>query len=431
MAEESAFSLRPLAAPAYPSAGAARTSAFVLDALVLAYAGWCVGFLSVRLGLAEESFLAARPLLALLAVPLALLWEVGGASLCQRAHRLERRGPDDRPAALDRRALAALLGLVEAALVLAPLVLLGWTGTGLALAAAAVVVLATATLLDPAGRSPAERLAGVRTVVLPASREAPAPWQRRLSAWLVLALLALTLAVGAFVTRMSPGELWSGAGRARHLVGELTDPDWSIAGQVLVLMVETVFVALMASLLALPFAFVLGFVAARNVTGTTPIGRVVYGLTRALLNLVRSVEPLLWAIIFSLWVMVGPFAGVLALWVHSVASLAKLYSEAIEGVDAGPVEAIRSTGAGTLAVLRWGMLPQVVPALLSFTVYRWDINVRMATILGLVGGGGIGERLVDYMQLSAWSKVGTIVVFVTAVVWLMDMLSSRARRHVG
>jgi phosphonate transport system permease protein len=77
------------------------------------------------------------------------------------------------------------------------------------------------------------------------------------------------------------------------------------------------------------------------------------------------------------------------------------------------------------------MLPQVVPALLSFTVYRWDINVRMATILGLVGGGGIGGLLVDYMQLSAWSKVGTIVVFVTVVVWLMDMLSSRARRHVG
>jgi phosphonate transport system permease protein len=192
-----------------------------------------------------------------------------------------------------------------------------------------------------------------------------------------------------------------------------------------------VFIALMASLLALPFAFVLGFVAARNVTGATGPGRLLHGATRALMNLTRSVEPLLWAVIFSLWVMVGPFAGMLALWVHSVASLAKLYSEAIEGVDPGPVEAIRSTGAGTLAVLRWGMLPQVVPALLSFTVYRWDINVRMATILGVVGGGGIGERLVDYMQLSAWSKVGTIVVFVTAVVWLMDLLSARARRHVG
>src|SRR5689334_13787512 len=107
-----ASSVRPVAAPAHPSAAGARTSACVLDALVLAYGGWCVGFLAVRLGLAGEAFLAQRPLLALLAVPLALLWEVGDASLCRRAYRLERRGPDDRPASLDRRAFAALLALV-------------------------------------------------------------------------------------------------------------------------------------------------------------------------------------------------------------------------------------------------------------------------------------------------------------------------------
>jgi phosphonate transport system permease protein len=165
--------------------------------------------------------------------------------------------------------------------------------------------------------------------------------------------------------------------------------------------------------------------------GASPGGRAAYGLVRLLMNLTRSIEPVLWAIIFALWVGIGPFAGMLALCLHTIASLAKLYSEAIEGVDPGPVEAVRSTGASVLPVLRWGMLPQVVPALLSFTVYRWDINVRMATILGLVGGGGIGRLLLDAMQLSAWAKVGTIVLAITLVVWAMDALSARVRRRVG
>jgi phosphonate transport system permease protein len=421
----------PRLAPLAGRPARARTSALVLDALLIAYAGWCAGYLSVRLGLAETSFLSRWPRLALVALPLALLWQVGDASLCQRAHRIERRGPGGGPATLDRRAFAGLLAFLEAALLLAPLLLLGAAPAGLALTLLVALALGVPAARDPEGRSWAERAAGLRTVFVPTSRAAPAAWHRRVNAWVVLVLLALTLTVGGFVTRLDLGELWSGAGRVRHVLGELVDPDWSIAGRVLELLVETVYVALLASLCALPFAFVLGFVAARNVTGGTALGRAVHGVTRLLLNLVRSVEPLIWAIVFSVWVMVGPFAGMLALWVHSVASLAKLYSEALEGVDAGPVEAIRSTGAGTLAVLRWGLLPQVVTAFLSFTVYRWDINVRMATILGLVGGGGIGNLLVDYTQLSAWSKLGTIVVFVTAVVWLLDVLSARARRRVG
>jgi phosphonate transport system permease protein len=138
-----------------------------------------------------------------------------------------------------------------------------------------------------------------------------------------------------------------------------------------------------------------------------------------------------WAIIFVLWVGVGPFAGMLALLVHSVAALGKLYSEAIESIDPGPVEAIRATGAGFLQVLRYGVVPQVVPPFLAFTVYRWDINVRMATVLGLVGGGGIGDLLINYQQLAAWSKVGTIIVAITLVVWLMDVASSKARERLG
>ena len=148
-------------------------------------------------------------------------------------------------------------------------------------------------------------------------------------------------------------------------------------------------------------------------------------------DVVRSVEPVVWAIVFCIWVGIGPFAGMLALFVHSVASLAKLYSEAIESIDVGPVEAIRATGANGVQVLRYGVVPQVVLPFLSFTIYRWDINVRMATILGFVGAGGIGKLLVDNQFNGYWSKVGTIVVFIVLVVWAMDWASSRARQRLS
>ena len=115
---------------------------------------------------------------------------------------------------------------------------------------------------------------------------------------------------------------------------------------------------------------------------------------------------------------------------HSVAALGKLYSEAIEGIDEGPVEAMRATGARNVHVLRYGIVPQVVPPFLGFTVYRWDINVRMATLLGLVGGGGIGEDLIYYNQIGHWPKVGTVLLFITAVVWIMDIASSKARERL-
>jgi phosphonate transport system permease protein len=407
-----------------------RAAALLLDAGLIAYAGWCVGFLVAR-ATDGTSFLAHRPLLALAAVPLALLWQATDASLAQRAHRIERRGADGGPATLDRRALAGLLALLEIAALLVPVLLLGLSPAGLAASAGVAVLLATLAARDPLSRSPAERGAGVRTVVVPVPRTAPPSWWRRVNAWVVLALLALTFAVGGLITEVDVRELWVGAGHADPIFRALASPDTSIAGEVATLLVETIYIALLASTLALPFAFVLGFLAASNVTGATRLGAAVHALVRLLLNLTRSIEPVLWAIIFALWVGIGPFAGMLALCLHSVASLAKLYSEAIEGVDPGPVEALRSTGAPPLAVLRWGMLPQVVPALLSFTVYRWDINVRMATILGLVGGGGIGRLLLDSMQLSAWAKVGTIVLGITLVVWAMDHLSARVRRRVG
>ncbi|MCA9906981.1 MAG: ABC transporter permease subunit, partial [Anaerolineae bacterium] len=124
-----------------------------------------------------------------------------------------------------------------------------------------------------------------------------------------------------------------------------------------------------------------------------PIGQVLYTGTRTLLNAIRSIEPLIMGLVFVIWVGIGPFAGVLALALHSVASLGKLYSEQVENIDSGPIEALQSTGANRLQTIMYAVVPQIIPPYIAFTMYRWDINVRMSTIIGFVGGGGIGFLL--------------------------------------
>ncbi|MCS7236332.1 MAG: phosphonate ABC transporter, permease protein PhnE [Armatimonadota bacterium] len=194
-------------------------------------------------------------------------------------------------------------------------------------------------------------------------------------------------------------------------------------------MVETVFLALMGTAMGVVFAVPLSFLGARNLA-YGPVGLAVYGVSRTVLNVFRSVEPLILATVFAVWVGIGPFAGVLALGVHSVASLGKLYSEAIEAIDPGPIEAVEATGASRLQVVRYAVIPQIVPQFIAFTIYRWDINVRMSTVIGFVGGGGIGFLLMQYINLLLWQKAATAVWAITVVVALMDYLSARVRERV-
>ena len=208
------------------------------------------------------------------------------------------------------------------------------------------------------------------------------------------------------------------------------NPSSEVLHQGLVLLVQTIFLAFMATAFAIPLAFALSFLAARNLTRSNALSRTTYTLVRTVMNLTRAVEPLVWALIFISWVGIGPFAGVLALWVHSVAALTKLYSEQIESIDTGPVDAIKATGASTLQILRYGVVPQVIPPFLSFTIYRWDINVRMSTIIGFVGGGGIGYILKPRVDLGAWGEVGTLVILIAVTVWAMDIVSAKVRERI-
>jgi phosphonate transport system permease protein len=201
-------------------------------------------------------------------------------------------------------------------------------------------------------------------------------------------------------------------------------------GFVLQGMLETVTMALMATFLAIFLAVPISFLAARNLMSSNPITFVIYVIVRTILNILRSIEALIVAIVFVVITGLGPFAGVLALAFHSVAALAKLYSEVIEGIDTGPIEAIRATGANWIQVIRYGVIPQIIPQFTSFTIYRWDINVRSATVIGMVGGGGIGLYLIQWIQLNELRAVGAAFIAIAVVVILLDFISAKVRERL-
>ncbi len=195
------------------------------------------------------------------------------------------------------------------------------------------------------------------------------------------------------------------------------------------LMVETIFMGMMATIFGIILAIPISFLASRNLMSGSWITIAVYYLTRTVLNIVRAIEPLIWALIAVVWVGLGPFAGIMALTIHSIAALGKLYSEAIENIDPGPIEAIQATGATKLQTIMFAVVPQMIPPFVSFSIYRWDINVRMSTVIGLVGGGGIGFLLVQYIRLLDYRAAGIAVWFIAFTVAVLDYVSSEIRQR--
>jgi phosphonate transport system permease protein len=194
-------------------------------------------------------------------------------------------------------------------------------------------------------------------------------------------------------------------------------------------MVETIVLGMMATLFGIIFSIPVSFLAARNLMAGSPLTMALYYITRTLLNIIRSIEPLIWAILAGVVVGLGPFAGVIALTVHSIAALSKLYSESIESIDPGPIEAIQATGATRLQTIMYAVVPQMIPPFVSFSIYRWDINVRMSTVIGLVGGGGIGFLLTQYIRLLDYRSAGIAVWFIAITVATLDYVSSDIRQR--
>jgi phosphonate transport system permease protein len=254
-------------------------------------------------------------------------------------------------------------------------------------------------------------------------------WSVEIFAWF---LFDITFIAGWIVTKISIVSLFSPEGihGAERLFGAIFTPQFGIFDDALFAMIETIYIALLATLISIPITLFISFFTARNLMKDSKATFAIYYILRIVLNFVRSIEPLIWAIIFSVWVGIGPFAGMVALLVHTIASNAKLYSEAIESIEEGPVEAISATGANKIQIVWHAVVPQIVLPFLSFTIYRWDINVRMATIIGLVGGGGIGTMLMQYQGLARWREVGLIVIMIAFVVYVMDYISAKIREAI-
>ncbi len=180
----------------------------------------------------------------------------------------------------------------------------------------------------------------------------------------------------------------------------------------------------LGGLLAIPFSFL----AAKNLTGKSAFSAWIFYLTRSVFNVLRSIEALLYVAIFVFWVGIGPFAGMLALSITTFALMGKLFSEAIENIDTGTIEAVTSTGANKMQSIMYAVVPQIVPPFLSYLIYQWDINIRMATIIGFAGGGGIGLMLSTFFGSLQYHKAGTVILAIVFIVAIMDLASAKLRQ---
>jgi phosphonate transport system permease protein len=236
---------------------------------------------------------------------------------------------------------------------------------------------------------------------------------------------ALLLAAIAWDIDANPARLVRGLPWMWDFVRRMVPPDLAVLPAALKGAVGTIEIALLGTGLAAALAVPLGFLSARNVA--PPAG---YYAVRTALNFFRSIDTLVYALLFVAAVGLGPFPGMLAVIAYTTTSLAKLYSETIEGIDPGPVDAIRTTGATRLQVLRFGVLPQVLPLFLSYVLYRFESNVRAATVLGFVGAGGIGLYLQTYLRMIDYPAASTVLLVTVLMVMVVDFASARIRARL-
>jgi phosphonate transport system permease protein len=245
----------------------------------------------------------------------------------------------------------------------------------------------------------------------------------RTGRWLWLALVAL-LVWSAFGSEISLPRLIFGTRDAVELAATFFPPDLSHFGLYLAEMLNTIKMAVWGSALATFLAVPLAFLGARNVV-RNPIA---YYTARFFMDGLRGLNELVLGLIFVAAIGLGPFPGIMALTLHTAAVVGKLLSESIEGVDPGQMEAVQAAGGSTVQVLTHGIWPQVLPAFTSFTLYHFEVNVRAATVLGLVGAGGIGFYLQETMRSFRFQAAGTVIAIIVITVFLIDKASAQLRR---
>jgi len=213
---------------------------------------------------------------------------------------------------------------------------------------------------------------------------------------------------------------------ALPLLRGFVQPEWSIFGLAFSSMGETFFMAVIGTTIGGALAFPLSFLAAGNLLGGTRFAMP----GKTLLVAIRTFPEILLAIIFVAATGPGPTAGIMAMGIHSIGFLGKIFADVIEGIDAGPNEAIRAAGGTSLHVFLYSVVPQVLPEFASYVLYRFEINLRAATVLGLVGAGGIGLPLIQRLQFRRWEEVSMLLIVIIAFVIVVDALSGRVRRRL-
>lgn len=251
-------------------------------------------------------------------------------------------------------------------------------------------------------------------------------WSERLRGWTVAGLLIVLLGWSWGPTEMHKSiSLFTDWRNMAEFGSAFLEPnfrDWDIY---VWSMVETVQIAVWGTALSVVLGVPFAILSASNVCPPWIVQPV-----RRLMDSSRAINEIVFALMFVVAVGLGPLAGVLALAVHNIGIIAKLFSEAVEAIDPRPVEGIRATGASRLQEVIFGIIPQVMPLWSSFTLYRFETNVRSATVLGLVGAGGIGQPLYENIRSFAYAETAAIIIIVVVTVMLIDMLSAQVRKFL-
>lgn len=273
-------------------------------------------------------------------------------------------------------------------------------------------------------------MSGLRSSFLGHAAGLPEPPRTHSPLLLVAGGLVIASYVAALaVLGVTPGRIFAGLGRLWDIVLLMFPPSPGSADHFwtyLAALGQTLSIAFLGTSVAGLLALPLGFLAAHNVVA----GRIVHFLSRRMLDTVRSVDTLIWALIWINVVGLGPFAGTLAIASTDFAALAKLMSEAIETSDRGPVEGVIAAGGGRLAVIRFGLLPQVLPVFASQAMYFFESNTRSATIIGIVGAGGIGLYLSEMIRVLEWQEAAFLIVMLLIAVAVIDVIARRLRAAI-
>jgi len=249
---------------------------------------------------------------------------------------------------------------------------------------------------------------------------------RILKTFFIWTLLIVTIAGSFKISDINIKTLFEGLSNSIAFIKEMLPPDFSRFKKILLLSLETISIGFWGTVLGIVFSFPIGFLSAKNVS-TNPI---VYSISKAVVNFLRAVPDIMYAILFVTSLGMGSLAGILALTLSTVGLLGKFYAEAIESIDSKPMEAIAATGSHGLGIIRHAILPQVFPLFMGYNLYLLDHNIRAAMALGLVGAGGLGVELFTQMRSFNYQKASAVLTIIFLIITAIDRLSANLRKDI-